>query len=88
MRFDNADMKKIVEYPCRWLYKVIGNEQNEIRKAVAEIVQDGDCLIIPSNTSKSGKYNSMNVEVAVQDEEHRNAIYKAFQEDPRIKMVL
>lgn len=88
MRFDTADVKKIVEYPCQWLYKIIGNDENEMRKAVAEIIQDGDCIIIPSNTSRTGKYHSMNVEVSVPDEEHRNVIYQAFKEDPRIKMVL
>lgn len=80
--------KAAIKYPCRWLYKVIGPDQELIRVVVRDIVRDRPCDIIPSNTSSSGKYHCLDVEVYVTDEEGRNEIYAQLKAHAAIKMVL
>jgi hypothetical protein len=80
--------KPVLEYPCQWLYKIIGDNQEELQQAAAAIIGRQSCTISPSNSSKTGKYHCLNIEVEVIDETNRNAIYQAFKHHPQIKMVL
>ncbi len=83
------DREKLqVEYPCRWLYKVIGTDDNLIRQAISETVVDITCSVTYSNRSSKGKYHCLNLEVHVIDEENRTSIYEALKKHPHIKKVL
>lgn len=75
-------------YPCLWLYKIIGEDQVSMHRAIAETVRDPSCSVSCGNSSNNGKYHSLNIEVDVQSEEHRNAIYSALKAHPAVKMVL
>ena len=77
MTQNNDSCKAIIEYPCQWLYKVIGTDREKLQQAIMETIGTTPCEISLSNTSSSGKYLSLNVEITVQDEEERNAIYPA-----------
>ena len=77
-----------INYPCLWLYKVIGVDRGKLHRALMEIVRDGHCEISSSNSSRSGKYHCLNLELTVQSEEHRNAIYTALKAHPQVKIVL
>ena len=77
-----------LNYPCRWLYKVIGSDREKLHEALLEIVRDESCCISYSNSSSTGKYHCLNLEVTVQSEEERNSIYRAIKAHPRIKIVL
>ncbi len=76
-----------IDYPCEWIYKVIGSDRGSIHDAVANIIQDGEYQISDSNSSKTGKYLSFDVKVVVGDEAYRNEIYHAFKEHNDIKFV-
>lgn len=78
----------ILEYPCVWLYKVIGSDPDQIRAAIAEVIQGSDCIITHSNSSESGKYHCLNLEINVFSEENRNQIYLSLVNHPDIKMIL
>ena len=80
--------KLALEYPCRWVYKLIGLEQEDIRGAVASVLQERQCLVTLSNSSRTGKYHCLDVEVVVHDETDRTAQYEAFRCHPAITMVL
>jgi len=80
--------KLIIEYPCRWIYKIIGSDDRAIRVGIAEIVKEHDYTITPSNVSKAGRYHSLNLEVLVDDEGHRTGIYDRLRSHPAVKMVL
>ncbi|TFG89962.1 MAG: DUF493 domain-containing protein [Syntrophobacterales bacterium] len=82
------DRKPVLEYPCRWAYKVIGSDKGEMEKAIGEIVQGCACTITPSNTSKTGKYHCLNLEMLVDDEGHRTGVYDRLRGHPAVKMVL
>jgi uncharacterized protein len=83
-----SEGKAQVDYPCSWVYKVIGKDQQQVRQAIAEIIQERRCIITRSNSSKSGKYHCLNVELVVQNEELRNGLYRTLKSHPAIKMVL
>ncbi len=79
--------KPSIDYPCEWVYKIIGTNMESVHGATAGIMQDSAYQISDSNTSKSGKYLSFNVKVMVNDEAYRNKIYQAFKEHNDIKFV-
>jgi uncharacterized protein len=76
-----------IDYPCEWIYKVIGNDKESVHNAIAGIIQGSEFHINDSNASKTGKYLSFNVTVMVSDEAYRNKIYQAFKEHDDIKFV-
>ena len=76
-----------VDYPCEWIYKIIGSDKESVHNAIAGIIQDNEYLINDSNTSKTGKYLSFNVTVMVVDEAYRNKIYQALKRHGDIKFV-
>ncbi len=76
-----------IDYPCEWVYKVIGSDKESVHNAVASVIQDSEYRINGSNTSKTGKYLSFNVTVLVGDEPYRNKIYQAFKGHDDIKFV-
>ena len=86
---NKGDMCKLqLEYPCRWLYKVIGPDQEKLHQALLEIVSNCSCSISFSKSSRAGKYHCLNLEVTVQSEEERNSIYRALKAHPQISIVL
>ncbi len=76
-----------IDYPCEWIYKVIGRDKESVHNAIASIIQGNEFSINISNTSKTGKYLSFDVMVMVSDEEYRNKIYYALKEHDDIKFV-
>ena len=85
---DNRENEKAsIDYPCEWVYKVIGSDKESVYVATASIMQDGAYQISDSNTSKTGKYLSFNVTTMVGDEVYRNKIYQAFKEHNDIRFV-
>jgi len=85
---DNINNQEVdVDYPCEWLYKVIGSDKESVHNAVAGIIQDREYRINESNTSRTGKYLSFNVTVMVSDEAYRNNIYQALKGHDDIKFV-
>lgn len=77
-----------IEYPARWLYKVIGEDEQAVRAAVLELIDVPDVSLELSNTSSTGKYVSINVEVVVQDQEQRVELYEALRRHDAVRMVL
>ncbi len=76
-----------IDYPCEWIYKVIGKDKESVDSAIANIIQDNVYHINVSNTSKTGKYLSFDVTVMVSDEAYRNKTYQALKGHNDIKFV-
>ena len=88
MLINSCKQKLELDYPCKWQYKVIGQDEEAVQEAIAEILQDRERLVSHSSSSSKGKYHCLNVEVIVQDEEDRVKNYEAFKNHPAVKMVL
>lgn len=84
------DCKQKVElaYPCPWVYKIIGRDQEELRAAIVEVVQARECLVSQSNSSSGGKYLCLDVELVVVSAEDREAQHLAFKGHPAVLLVL
>ena len=77
-----------LEYPCPWIYKIIGTDQEAMRRAVHEIITDRSCSITLSHSSETAKYHCLNVEVTVESESHRQVIYESLRSHRAIKIIL
>ena len=85
-QFDKQKLELI--YPCQWEYTLIGHNQERIRQAVDEVIPDLAYSLKPANSSRTGKYCSLHLEVTVIDEGMRNGIHLALKEHRDIIMVL
>ncbi|MBU1990089.1 DUF493 domain-containing protein [bacterium] len=84
---DRTD-KLELDYPCSWSYKLIGYEKEAIQKAIHDVIIERAHTLRHSNSSKTGKYISMNLDLVIQNEDERNFIYEALKAHQNIKMVL
>lgn len=85
---DNKKKKLHLDYPCLWIYKIIGMNQDEMQSAVYDIIRDRSCQISVSRQSETAKYISLNVELTVESDSHRTALYEALKAHRAIKLVL
>lgn len=85
---DEKKRKLQLEYPCLWVYKIIGSDENEMRLAVEEIICDRAYKISHSRSSEKSKYHSLNVELSVESESHRMSLYEALKSHRAVKIVL
>jgi len=88
MKQENCTCKAQIEYPCQWLYKVIGEDRELLLQAFAEILDQQPRTISHSNSSSTGRYHCLNLEVTVQSEDERNTIYLALKKHAQVKIVL
>ena len=85
---ENKKSQLQLEYPCLWIYKIIGTDPDKMKCAVYEIIRDRQCRITPSHQSETAQYFSMNVELTVESESHRTNIYESLKAHQAIKLVL
>jgi uncharacterized protein len=85
---ENQEKKLHLKYPCTWIYKIIGVDQNDMKSAVLEIIPDRTCSITLSRSSGNNKYHCLNVEVTVESESHRQMIHESLKSHQAIKIVL
>lgn len=85
---ENKEEKLQITYPCAWTYKIIGVDQRAMESAVGEIIQDRPCSIAVSRRSEKGKYLSLNVDVTVESESHRQTLYESLKSHRAIKLIL
>ncbi|PKN71662.1 MAG: DUF493 domain-containing protein [Deltaproteobacteria bacterium HGW-Deltaproteobacteria-12] len=85
---DDEKKKVQLSYPCRWVYKIIGPDSDEMKRAVAEIIGDSEYKLSLSRSSNTAKYHSLNVELSVNSEEQRMALYDALKSHRAVKLVL
>ncbi len=85
---DASDASLDLPYPCRWVYKIIGDDEEALGSAAIEIVQTREHAISLSRRSTGRNYCCLNVEVLVYDERDRVAIYEALRGHPAVRLLL
>ena len=88
MNFQEIGGRMQLEYPVKWQYKIIGMDEQRLRDAIAGMSPDDDYSLTPSHVSAKGKYTSLNLELIVNSEAHRNALFHSLKAHPDIRMVL
>ena len=78
----------VINYPCIWSYRIIGQEEHLLRTAVSHLLGDKEYQISFANKSSFGKYLSLNVEVTVHSEKERLDIFERLKNDENVKFVL
>ncbi len=85
---NNKQPKLELDYPCQWRYKIVGEQKDKMITAVCDVISEKEHSIEESNSSKNGKYTSLNLDLLVHNEDERNFIYEALKAHQHIKMVL
>jgi len=80
--------KPEINYPCRWEYRIIGPDEQELRRGAAAVMAGREHDISLANVSKTGKYLSLALCVTVLNESDRNVIFAALAAHPAVKHVL
>lgn len=84
----SCKQKPEINYPCDWLYKVIGENPEAVKEGVFQVLAGKDFIFTDSHTSSGGKYHSFNVELTVDNEEERLSIYNKMVNHAAIKVVI
>ncbi|MCK9615052.1 MAG: DUF493 domain-containing protein [Candidatus Omnitrophica bacterium] len=77
-----------IDYPCEWEYRIIGLDEEELRKIASEIFRTKQYTLSFSNISKKGKYISLSLKTIVATEKERNDIYTFLRKAPAIKSIV
>lgn len=85
---DLSKEKLELNYPCNWIYKVIGLNEREMKSAVKEVIDRDEYTLKQSKTSKKGKFISFTLEVFVHNEDDRKTLFELLSAHKKIKMVL
>jgi putative lipoic acid-binding regulatory protein len=87
MNAENGHPPPGIGYPCRWSYKVIGSDEAGMRAAI-DRATSGKGDVSAFRSSATGKYQSLHVDVWIENEQARMAVYETLRRDPSVKMVL
>jgi putative lipoic acid-binding regulatory protein len=85
---DKKMIKLNIEYPCSWVYKIIGPDADAMRRAVVELCGETPCSVTPSHSSKTGKYRCLDVRLTVESESHRLSLYDRLKSHAAVKVIL
>lgn len=80
--------KPDIDYPCEWVYKVIGEDPALLREVIITACAPAQVTITPSHKSSGGKYQSLNATLIVDSEKMRLEIYDLIKKHSAVKFVL
>lgn len=84
--FENE--RPVIDYPCRWEYRVIGADAGAMGQAVAEVLGREKYTLTEGKRSPAGRWLSLSLQLEVISDSHRHAVHHALREHPAIRMVL
>ncbi len=85
---DLSQQKLELNYPCDWVYKVIGTSDKEVRDAISEIMFEREHDLNLSNRSSKGKFISFTLKTVVHNENDRVDLFKLLSEHSKVIRVL
>jgi len=85
---DTNGCKPKIDYPCRWCYKVIGRDLDDLNRAIAEVIGASEHTVTHSRSSKGGAYHCLNVTITVESEPLRLDVYQRLCKHPAILIVM
>ena len=83
--------KPEIQYPCRWQYRLIGEDREAILAAISAAVGINGmdlCTIVEGSVSTGGRYRTITLELDIKDEEERLRLYHFFSDHAAIRVVL
>ena len=85
---DQACKTVQISYPAQWKYKIIGKNEDHLKVAIGEILEQKDHEVAYSNASKNSKYLSLQISLTVESESERVQIFETFKYHEHIDFVL
>jgi uncharacterized protein len=85
---NEIEEKLELEYPCKWEYKLIGKEEEGIRRMAVEIAEGKAFSLNVSNKSSTGKFVSITLEILVYNDDERVYIYESLRKSKHILYIL
>ena len=86
-----TDQTSLIEFPCQFPIKVMGNAHPEFEKNILETVRqhapDTEPHHITTRQSSKGNYTSATVKVNVESTEQLDKIYRALTDHEMVKLV-
>lgn len=82
------DERPEIDYPTAWTYRIICVEEGPVRAAVTVLMGDLAHTLVEVRVSSAGRYRSLQLELEVRDEGHRNEVFRALTGMPGVKMVI
>lgn len=86
MEFSEQNLE--FEYPCPWTYRMIGADEFAMRTVVGELLGDTEYTLVYVQSSRTGKYCSLQLDLVVQSEEHRKGLFTTLGQSPAIRAIL
>ena len=84
--------QSLIEYPCDFPLKILGNTQPGFAQAILAVVKqhapEFDDASLTMKTSKKGKYLSVTCVIRATSREQLDALYQALCDHPMVVMVL
>jgi len=80
--------KPDIDYPTRWDYRIIGEDERRIRIAVAGIVGNVPFVLSLANRSKRARYVSLHLTLEVENESHRLRVFEELRRHEDVRYVL
>ena len=84
--------QSLIEYPCDFPLKILGNTQPGFAQAILGVVKqhapDFDDASLTMKTSKKGKYLSVTCVIRATSREQLDALYQELCDHPMVVMVL
>lgn len=85
---DTPDERPEIEYPCTWTYRVIADDVAGTSEAIAAHLGTRPHRLGEGNTSRTGKYASLELELEVFDAADRDEVFAALGAMPGVRFVL
>ena len=85
---DFTGRKPAIDYPCRWQFRLIGEERAAMVEAITSLTGIAATEVAQTNVSSGGRYISLMIELSVRDDEERLGLYRLLAGHPAIRMVL
>jgi putative lipoic acid-binding regulatory protein len=85
---DLIDGKPEIEYPCPWTYRIICTDEPALRAAVLVLVGGVAHTLVHVQTSTSGRYQTLQLDLVVRDEAQRLSIFESLARHPSVRFMV
>jgi putative lipoic acid-binding regulatory protein len=82
------DRRPEIEYPCPWSYRIVCSDEAAVRAAVPGIVGGETHTLVMVRESRAARYRTLELELVVRDQAHRDTVFQALQRIAGVRMLL
>ena len=83
-----SEEKPQIHYPCEWRFKLIGEDLDKMKSAIGRVLSEKEYTQTRSNSSRSGKFNAINIDLMLFSDKERLELYEKFQLQPEFRFVI